>query len=117
MRISDWSSVVCSSDLRPFTRKHGGDRLPSAGRRPVCRRGRRYPEDQGIEQFLRNLDRRRAAQDLGRVEQTLSQGGRSTACKRSSKGPNQSPGAATRGGSSRGLKAAASVPPQTKSVV
>src|SRR3546814_8201775 len=49
MRISDWSSDVCSSDLQPAAHPHcGGEHHPSPGpRRPQAGPGLVRPGDRG----------------------------------------------------------------------
>src|SRR3546814_7883889 len=43
MRISDWSSDVCSSDLRPRTQRGEWPQLPALGRGDADRLGRAEP--------------------------------------------------------------------------
>src|SRR3546814_12867758 len=65
MRISDWSSDVCSSDLHRFDQRAAG-----LGRRPAL--ARRQPDEQVAEPPYRNLQRlRHVGSKLGLVGVTL----------------------------------------------
>src|SRR3546814_9496282 len=63
MRISDWSSDVCSSDLRPLHRPGAVDALPRAGARRPGAGGRRAAGGSGGDE----LAHRQPAPDDGQL--------------------------------------------------